>query len=85
MVVVVINESLDSAVERRPVFLMQDVNVLIFNCFPKSFVIHIIFSSATAAHKGLLYQGHNNREFLSYDAKLKILLLTNLILIAIFA
>jgi len=50
MVVVVINESLDSAVERSPVFLWQDVNVLIFYCFPKSFDPDIVFSLAVADH-----------------------------------
>ena len=50
MVVVVINESLDSAVERRPVFLWQDVNILIFYCFPKPFDPDIVFSSTAAVH-----------------------------------
>ena len=48
--VVVINESLDSAVERRPVSLWQDVNILIFYCFPKLFDPDIVFSSTAAAH-----------------------------------
>ena len=50
MVVVVINESLDSAVERRPVFLWQDVNILIFYCFPKPFDPDIVLSSTAAVH-----------------------------------
>ena len=50
MVVVVINESLDSAVERRPVFLWQDVNILIFYCFPKPVDPDIVFSSTAAVH-----------------------------------
>ena len=48
MVVVVVNESLDSAVERSSVFLWQDVNILIFYCFPKPFDPDIVFSSAAA-------------------------------------
>ena len=50
MVVVVINESLDSAVEHRPVFLWQDVNILILYCFPKPFDPDIVFSSTAAVH-----------------------------------
>jgi hypothetical protein len=50
MVVVVINESLDSAVERSPVFLWQDANILIFYCFLKPFDTDIVFSSAAAVH-----------------------------------
>ena len=50
MVVVAINESLDSAVERSPVFLWQDVNILIFYCFSKPFDPDIVFSSAAAVH-----------------------------------
>jgi len=50
MVVVVINESLDSAVKRSPVFLWQDVNILIFYCFSKPFDPDIVFSSTSAVH-----------------------------------
>jgi hypothetical protein len=50
MVVVVINESLDSAVERGLVFLWQDVNILVFYRFPKSFDPDIVFSSPAAVH-----------------------------------
>ena len=50
MVVVVVNESLDSAVERSSVFLWQDVNILIFYCFPKPFDPDIVFSSTAAGH-----------------------------------
>lgn len=50
MVVAVIKESLDSAVERRPVFLWQNVNILIFYCFPKPFDPDIVFSSTAAVH-----------------------------------
>ena len=50
MVVVVINESLDSAVERSPVSLWQNVNVLIFYCFPKPLNPDIVFSSIAAVH-----------------------------------
>ena len=49
MVVVVINESLDSAVERRPVFLWQDVNILILY-FPKPFDSDIVFSLTASVH-----------------------------------
>lgn len=49
-VVVVIIESLDSAVERSPVFLWQDVNILIFYCFLKPFDPDIVFSSTAAVH-----------------------------------
>ena len=50
MIVAVINESLDSAVERGPVFLWQNVNILAFYRFPKSFNSDVIFSSAAAVH-----------------------------------
>ena len=50
MVVVVINESLDSAVERSSVFLWQNINILIFYCFPKPFDPDIVFSSTAAVH-----------------------------------
>ena len=50
MVVVVINESLDSAVERGPVFLWLDVNILVFYRFPKSFNPNVVFSPAAAVH-----------------------------------
>ena len=53
MVIVVINESLDSAVERRPVFLWHDVNILIFYCFPKPFDPDIVFNPAVADHADL--------------------------------
>ena len=50
MVVVVINDSLDSAVDRSSVFPWQDVNILIFYCFPKPFDPDIVFSSTAAVH-----------------------------------
>ena len=50
MVVVVINESLDSAVERGPVFLWLCVNILVFYRFPKSFNPNVVFSPAAAVH-----------------------------------
>ena len=50
MVVVVINQSLDFAVERRPVFLWQDVNILIFYRFPKPFDPDIVVSSTAGVH-----------------------------------
>jgi hypothetical protein len=43
MIVVVINESLDSAVERGPVFLWQNVNILAFYRFPKSLDPDLVF------------------------------------------
>ena len=48
--VVVINESLDSAIERRPVFHWQDINILIFYCFPKPFNPDIVFRLTAAIH-----------------------------------
>ena len=50
MVVVVINESLDSAIERGPVFLWLDVNILVFYRFPKSFNPNVVFGPAAAVH-----------------------------------
>ena len=50
MVVIVINESFDSAVERDPVFLWLDVNILVFYRFPKSFKPNIDFGPAAAVH-----------------------------------
>ena len=50
MVVVVINESLDSAVERGPVFLWLNVNILVFYRFPKSLNPNVVFSPAAAVH-----------------------------------
>ena len=50
MVGVVINESLDPAIERGSVFLWQDVNILAFYRFPKSFDPDIVFSPPAAIH-----------------------------------
>ena len=50
MVVAVINESLDSAVERGPAFLWLHVNILVFYRFPKSFNPNVVFSPAAAVH-----------------------------------
>ncbi len=50
MIIVVINESLNSAVERGPVFLWHDVNILVFYRFPKSFDPNVVFSPASAVH-----------------------------------
>jgi hypothetical protein len=44
------NESLDSAVERSSISLWQDVNILMFYCFPKPFDPDIVFSSTAAVH-----------------------------------
>ena len=50
MVVIVTNESLDSAVERGPVFIWLDVNILVFYRFPKSFNPNIVFGSTASVH-----------------------------------
>ena len=46
MVVVVINESLDSKEQARTVFLQLDVNVLVFYRFPKFFYPDVVFCAA---------------------------------------
>lgn len=50
MIIVVINESLNSAVERGPVFLWYNVNILVFYRFPKSFDPNVVSSPAAAIH-----------------------------------
>ena len=48
MVVVVVNESLDSKEQVRAVFLRLNVNVLIFYRFPKSFHPYVVHGAASA-------------------------------------
>ena len=50
MIIVVINESLNSAVERGSVFLWKEINILVFYRFPKSFDPNVVFSPASAVH-----------------------------------
>ena len=49
VIVIVINESLDSKEQVRAVFLQLDVNVLVFYRFPKSFNPNVVFGAASAS------------------------------------
>lgn len=53
MIVIVIDESLDSKEQVRAVFLWLDVNVLVFYRFPKSFYPNVVFGAAAAVHADL--------------------------------
>ena len=48
VVVVVIDESLDSKEQVRAIFLRLDVNVLVFYRFPKSFYPNVVFGAAAS-------------------------------------
>lgn len=50
VVIVVIDESLDSKEQVRAVFLWLNVNVLVFYRFPKSFYPNVVFCSAATVH-----------------------------------
>ena len=56
VVVVVVNKSLDSKEQNRAVFLRQDVNILVFYRFLKSFYPDIVFSTAAAVHADLHFR-----------------------------
>ena len=60
VVVVVVNESLDSKEQVRAVFLRPDVNVLIFYRFPKSFYPDVVFCAAAAVHTDLAFRGNQS-------------------------
>ena len=50
VVVVVVNESLDSKEQVRALFLQHNVNVLILDRFPKSFYPDVVFCAVAAVH-----------------------------------
>ena len=56
VIVVVVNESLDSKEQVRAVFLRLDVNVLVFYRFPKSFNPNVVFGTASAVHADLHFR-----------------------------
>ena len=56
MIVIVVNESLDSKEQVRAVFLRLDVNVLIFDRFPKSFYPDVVLGAAAAIHADLHFR-----------------------------
>ena len=56
VIVIVINESLDSKELVRAVFLQLDVNVLVFYRFPKSFNPNVVFGTASAVHADLHFR-----------------------------
>ena len=61
--VAVINESLDSAVERGLVFLWPVVNILVFYRFPKSFNPNVVFGPAATVH-ALIEIRYDNRFYI---------------------
>lgn len=56
VVVVVVNESLDSNEQASAVFLQLDVNVLIFDGFPKSFYLDVVLGVAATIHTGFHFR-----------------------------
>ena len=56
MVVIVINETLDFAVDRGSVFLWLDANILVFYRFPKSFNPNLVFGTAAFVHAKVLWE-----------------------------
>ena len=56
VVVVVVNESLDSKEQVRAVFLRLDVTVLVFYRFPTSFNPNVVFGTASAVHADLHFR-----------------------------
>ena len=55
VIVVVIDESKDSLIKRRAVFLRLDVNIVMFYRSPKSFYPDVVLCPAPAVHTDLLF------------------------------
>lgn len=60
VIVIVVNESLDSKEQVRAIFLRLDVNVLIFYRFPKSFYLDVILGAAATVHADLAVRGNQS-------------------------
>lgn len=67
VIVVVIDESKDSLIKRRAVFLRMDVNLVIFYRSPKSFNPDVVLCPAPAVHTDLHFRMLGAR-FLSIQA-----------------